>query len=121
MWQLVIFLAFASALLYLAADRQESALLVWLVAGLFGLLVAILAPRRKMLLSLVPPLGGFIISWYLAYREGVTDLTVIVNIWVPIALSALVGAVFGTRLKLLESPRPLRPKPHSTTKRPKRN
>jgi fumarate reductase subunit D len=102
--QLAVFLAFSTALLYLAVEQQQEAPVVWLVAGLLGLLVALLAPRKKLLLGLVPPLGGMVISLFLTYREGVANPTVTLNIWVPLALAALVGALVGTRLRLF-SPR----------------
>lgn len=95
MGQLAVFLAFATALLYLAAQRHAGAPVGWLVAGLLGLLVALLAPRKKLLLALVPPLGGLAVSFYLAYREGITDPTVTLNVWVPLALAALIGALAG--------------------------
>lgn len=108
MGQLVVFLAFATALLYLAAEKQQGAPAAWLVAGLLGLLVATLAPRKKLLLALVPPIGGAAVSSYLAYLDGVIDPTFTLNVWVPMALAALAGALVGSRLRLFGSPRPRR-------------
>lgn len=99
--QLTVFLAFATALLYVVAEQQQSVSATLFFAFALGMLVALMAPRRKLLLSLVPPLGGFAVSVFLAFYEGAaTDLGVLLTAWIPLALASLVGALIGARLRL---------------------
>lgn len=100
MRELGVFLVFASALLYLAVERQSSVPALLFVAGLMGLLVGVLAPRKKLLLGLVPALGGFLIHLVVVYPQEIQGLTVLLNLWVPLALASLVGAFLGSRLRL---------------------
>ncbi len=99
--QLLIFLAFATALLYITAERGHAMSVLLLFAALMGFLVAQLSPRKKLLLGLVPAVGGLAASLVVAYQNATPDLTGILNLWVPLILAALVGALVGSRFEIL--------------------
>lgn len=101
--QLLIFLAFATALLYITAEREHTMPVLLLFASLMGFLVAQLSPRKKLLLGLVPAVGGLAVDLVAAYQQTAPDITGVFNLWVPLILAALVGALVGSRIQAFPS------------------
>lgn len=93
-------LVFSGAVLWAAANRGNS---IWVVSAFalgLGAMIAFLAPRRKVLLGSLPALGTFLTLLVLELGGGWAGLREVADYWVPVSLSAIVGALLGTRLKI---------------------
>ncbi len=98
--QLSVFLAFATALLYIAAERGHAMPVLLVFAALMGFLAAQLSPRKKLLLGMVPAAGGLAVDLVIAHQQAAPDITGVLNLWVPLVLAALVGALVGARVRV---------------------
>lgn len=93
-------LLFGAGMLWVAADKGHGS---WTVAGLalgLGLLLAALAPRRKVVLGSLPGFGVLLILLLLEFKGGPGGVRPVADFWIPVALGGIVGALIGSRLKL---------------------
>ncbi|MDA8096061.1 MAG: hypothetical protein C4575_02295 [Desulforudis sp.] len=93
-------LLFSGAILWVATERDTHPVAPMAFALLLGLMLAVLAPRHKVLTGSLPALGTFALLLVVQVGGGTTPFNEVATVWAPISLTGIIGALIGARLKI---------------------
>lgn len=91
-------LLFSGALLWVATEGDTHPVVPMAFSLALGFMLAFLAPRHRVLTGSLPAIGTFALLLLVQVGGGNVPFNDIALVWAPISLTAIIGALLGSRL-----------------------